>query len=353
MKRQLIFGVAFTTLLTASAVFAGGPEIIEPDYFSGFFVGGTVAMHSMTTDQNADYNFGTAAGSFLSVPFVIVPPSGLQEAVAPSGHVDLTSTIGGGTIGSMNVDGGSLDVYGGVQAGFGKVFNHQWYLGIVGFWEGGSQDATANSQQQNTFVSTGTASVISSTNPSRTDVFFATNGASNVNLSSTTSIDNDYGVAAKLGYVITPTTLIYGKVGAIWANITASSSVNGSVLGTSTATVVTTDTGGTVTQFGPEAISGSASVNGSASSEDTEISLLLGAGIEQFLYQDIVSLNFEYNYANFGTVTAGPVPVTASNVVVNGVLQSNTTVGSLSSSGNAKISTFLAGLNFYFGHDWI
>ncbi len=56
MKKKTILSssVFVASLLTASAVFAGGPEVIViPDYFSGFYIGGTVAGHHASLHENS------------------------------------------------------------------------------------------------------------------------------------------------------------------------------------------------------------------------------------------------------------------------------------------------------------
>lgn len=339
MKRNLKFGVALATSLSVSAAFAGGPEvIITPDYFTGFYVGGTVAVHAMDADQSAVYTSSPTAG--------VIPTFAFTNAGAPTA---ISLVAPGAVFSSIDSNGASFDIYGGVQGGFNQVFNHRWLLGVVGFWEGGSQSSKTSSQQSNVFSAT--------TVNSFGDTFTST-GLADVNMSTTVQIANDYGVAGKLGYVATPTTLIYGKIGAIWADISSGSTVAGTVSTNTSATTV----------FSPgvsptDSVASNVSVGGSTTNEQTKVAVLLGIGMEQFIFRDWISVNLEYDYANFGTVNAGPVNVAANGtatgatsggtVVTPAQAINNAAFGSLSSSARAKISTFMAGVNFYFHPGWL
>ena len=48
------------------------------------------------------------------------------------------------------------------------------------------------------------------------------------NVSTTVKITDEAGVAAKLGWIVAPRSMIYGKIGAEWARIKVSNSVNAS-----------------------------------------------------------------------------------------------------------------------------
>lgn len=311
MKKKLIYSSALAALLSASSIaLAGGPEIIPiEDYFSGFYVGGTGSVHHADMDSSSQVNLTQ------NVPLNVATPLFVP-----------------GTILSSDTDGGSVDGYGGVQGGFGWTFNHVWYLGIQGFGDFGQQKSTATSN---------------STPISFVSSFRDVNDTATVNTSTTVQIQNDYGVAGKLGYVVAPTTMVYGKIGASWANIKVSNST--------TAVNNFNVTNGLGTTF----VNVNTVATGSSSSSNTSAGLLLGIGAEHFIYQDIVSLNVEYDYTNYGTVNTGPVPLFASTTVtVNGNVVPGTPTPArqlpvtTQASGSASVDEFLAGINFYFGRNW-
>lgn len=345
MNKKIILSVAAATLLSASAVFAGGPEIIiQPDYFSGFYVGGIGSLHLTGFDSNTET---FVPDSVILTPAVLVP--GLFPVVTSA------NLIPAGTGLAAQNGGSSFNGYGGVQGGFGKVFNHQWYLGIVGWGEWGTASQTSSIASNN-----GPGSI--STSPILGGFFVGNVNTNGTTLSQTTmKVKNDYGVAAKLGYVITPTTMVYGKIGGIWANleIENSAAVSGRVVTTSNpliAPVIAVN------------YTGQAVLSGSSSNSDTKSALLLGIGAEQFIYRDMISLNVEYEYAEFGDISTstnltisnassteqllvGGVPVltTGTAALAAGTGTSATT----SATASARVSIIQAGLNFYFGRNWI
>lgn len=321
MKKQLWISAVLINIFGISSVMAGGPEVlpIEPNYFNGFFIGGVGALHETV------FSGSSSATSPVDVTVTATPAIGGT----------LTFTIfQAGTIITAPTDSHSFDGYGGVQGGVGKVFNHHWYLGVMGFGEWGTQSET------NTTVSNNTAFV--TINAPGTVVSAPFSGTNQ--LSTTAKISNDYGVAAKLGFLVAPRTMIYGKIGASWADISVSSSFYGSD------NVV--DIVGGINLF---SISNTAV--GATSSEENKTGLLLGAGFEQFIYKDLISVNVEYDYTNYGTVSAPPanlvLTTTASAMNVPMMPPTTTTTpATVQSSASAIVTTFLAGLNVYFGGNW-
>lgn len=336
MKKINAF-IAVFSLLAVSTVRAGGPEfIVLPDYFTGFYVGGTISVHNLVSNQNSSFD----PVEDITVANVVLPIQPIYSLMAI-----LPASI----LSTNEADTGTIDIYGGIQGGLGKVFNHRWYLGIEGFGEWG--------KQQTTTTNTTTTPAQLSVTVSQGDTTFSQAIVSNttsITTTTSTKIKNDYGVAGKIGYLFTPTTLLYGKIGAVWADITVSSSMSG------------TNNASFLNSVFP--MSDISSMNqliftASNSNSDTKTALLLGIGMEQFVYADRVSLSLEYNYADFGSVkTSGNVFVqstTISSVVddidipVNTQSMSQTLEDALSASADAKISTFLVGLNFYFGRNWL
>lgn len=322
MKRKLLGVSVCASCFTAVAAFAGGPEIvIKPDYFSGFFIGGTGAFHM--------------AGFSTSSSIVALQPVG--AGLVAFGEPQYQETFfPSGTLMSADVDGNAYDGFYGVQGGVGKVFNHRWYAGVTGFGEWGSQVNTANAashslnQEGNIGVTPGSALI-----------------ETVYNSSTTVKISNDYGVAFKPGFLFSPTSMIYGKVGAVWANIKVSNSASG-------------DNAYSAFNVGPElAFTRTAAFTGLSNNTENKLALLLGIGFEQFIYRDVVTLNIEYNYANYGHVststnTTGIVTYGGgvAPIVPAGTAAPLDNPVTIQASASAKVSTLLGGINFYFGNRW-
>jgi opacity protein-like surface antigen len=315
MKKKIIYSSALAALLSASSIaLAGGPEILPiEDYFSGFYVGGTGALH------HAD--FESSSTVVLTDPIVL-------------GGGLITTIISPQTLSYQELNGKSLDGYGGVQGGFGWTFNHVWYLGIQGFGEWGSN--IDNTSTQKTLA--------------RFDAFYGTvtdvaTATQNINV----KLAGNGGVAAKFGYVVEPRTLVYGKVGASWAKLTVSNTAvisndfDVSILGIPLVNVNTT-----ISQF----------PNTNNTDEETKVGLLLGIGFEHFIWEDILSVNFEYDYVNYGTVDTGQSQLTGGSTLSVFGIPTPIPVGSVappiftSSNTSVAVNSFLGGLNFYFGRDW-
>ncbi len=335
MVKKIIYGGAVAALITSSAVFAGGPEILPPPvYFQGFYVGGTVGGHAAKVDQTANFSSTTD-------PYTINVP----------GFGDTPVLISNTSFANADLNAGDINAYGGVQGGVNWVWDSRWLIGIVGFWEG-SHGLYANSSetQGNTFVSTtGPAT------PAETTVA----NTSNLTLNTQTKIGNDWGVAGKIGMLLSPTTLVYAKLGAIWADITTSASVNGTIAGRTD--VVSGEAPDTITST----LNTVTNVNGSTNnSEDDEVAFLVGAGLEQYVYSNVVTFFIEYNYAQFDNVSSGPVGVTSTTSATTSVDGGATTAinsvdpvtnaTSISANTNkVRFNNVLAGFNFYFGQNWL
>ncbi len=330
MVKKIIYGGAVAALLTTSAVFAGGPEILPPPvYFQGFYIGGTIGGHAAKADQTANFSSTTEA----------------YEIVIPGPPFNVPITVANNQpVASTDVDGGDINAYGGIQGGANWVWDGRWLLGIVGFWEGShGLRADSSSNQENSFNS-------STTIPGPTT--FDVNNTSNVTLSTRTKIGNDWGVAGKLGMLLSPTTLVYAKLGAIWADIESSANVNGSIAGTtdvSSGSVLPTTTVNSITN-----------VSGSTSNSNDEVAFLVGGGLEQYVYSNVVTFFIEYNYAQFSSIGSGPVDVSSTTTATSasGDTLSPTnpvsTVGTISTNtSKVRFNNVLAGFNFYFGQNWL
>lgn len=317
MNKKIIYSSAalMTALLSASSIaLAGGPEVLPPpDYFSGFYIGGMGGVHHNTFNGSAT----------------------LTEVLNPGDFVTFGTITNPGVLDQYNFSGGEYDGYGGVQGGYGLVFNHQFYLGAVAWGEWGS---TSENESRST------------NQPNQSDPDDFTNQVlttTTTDLSTTVKIENDAGIAVKLGWVVAPQSMFYGKIGASWARIKVSNSFDAD-----TSIVTNTLSGAFISEVDTDLESGT--VNGAA----TKIGLLLGAGFEQFVYQDIVSLFAEYTYTNYGNVSTSVATLAGTQVTTTGAVTGSpvpvtsfeTTQASVS---NVHVSSLMAGLNFYFKGDWI
>lgn len=304
MIKKPIYPLALAALLSASSIaLAGGPEYVPvEDFFNGFYVGGTGSVH------HADFDGSSFVD--LTAPVVI--------AGVP--------IIGPGNLINGNIDNSSVDGYGGVQGGFGWTFNHFWYLGIQGFGEFGTQSQSSTS----TFV------------PVNVNILNLVTDTTTITNNSFVKIKNDYGVAGKIGLVVAPRTMVYGKVGASWAKLRVAN----------TATAVNS-----FNIVPPIVLNVTTTAAANTSNQQTKLGLLLGIGAEQFIWNDVVSLNVEYDYVNYGAVTTPTVNlIGGSTVTAFGVGPFGTPPVVLPvtthSSSNATVSSILGGINFYFGRHW-
>ncbi len=334
MKKKTILSssVFVASLLTASAVFAGGPEVVViPDYFSGFYIGGTVAGHHASLHENSTLT--------QTEPLT-------NSIIATRGRTDKpwdpTIFVAPGTIQSVSAKGSSWDTFGGVVGGIGKVWNHRWYLGAVGFGEWGDQSDKAS-------VTTNSNLTVGAITVGGVPAVFSSSGT--VTSTTKTRLNNFYGGALKLGWLPYPRTMFYGKVGAAWTDLKVSNTVSGSAVSTlsllnSTGTAVVGQT--TVIN----------TLNGSGSNSDTKVGIFAGVGAEQIVWGDNVSVGVEWDYANFGSVSVGPFAltrtmqtITAPEVGVPGTTSAVTTTPSIvstSANGRANVSNILASVNYYF-----
>lgn len=323
--RKIIFPVVSATVFFAFSpfAFAGGPEILPvPDYFNGAYVGFIGGLHEAAIKSSTETNIPDAFDLFSLI-----------------GPLPLTFTALADSFNTGTDDGYSFDGYYGVQGGLGKVFDHRWYLGVMGFGEWGSQthnSTGASNFGRGVFVGEGAAARIS-------------DGIANSTV--TVQVENDYGVAAKFGYLVAPKTMVYAKMGVIWGNL----KVSDEITATSDFSEHIASDGGGVDFIA------SSTLTAAGSASDTKAAYLFGGGVEQYIYQDIFSLNIEYNYANFGTVTTPAAHLVLNSdatVRVGGVLvdeesiENQVTPATTQSKGAAKISMLMAGLNVHFGSNW-
>ncbi len=318
MKKNLFFSV-LATFLTTGVAWAGGPEVVviqEPEYFSGFFVGVTGAYHMTAFNGSSDV---TAPEDVVITATQTEPPNlTFNETILPAQ-----------TFITNDISGNAFNGYYGAQGGVGKVFDHRWYIGFLGFGEWGTQTHTDTSSDNITNLT-----------------FHHALANGQYVFTNQVKIHNDYGLAFKPGFLVAPRSMVYGKVGAVWSKLTVTTDFSGS---------------GSVSADTDEAkINSSSTFGGSNSEENTKRGLLLGLGFEQFIYKNFITLNFEYNYVNYGHVGVSADVSSQGTVDINPHsaepdFSENTNLDSTvlaSASANARVSTFLAGLNFYFGSHW-
>lgn len=316
MKKKIIYSSVLVTLMSASSIaLAGGPEIVpEPDYFNGFYVGGIGGVHHNLFNGSSQVNLTDPISlNFLDVGlFVLAEPE---------------------TLVNNDIGGGQFDGYGGVQGGYGTVFNHEFYVGLQGFGEWGTSSETAS----NTI--SGALNNIPIIFPDE-----VSNAVGSLNSSTTMKISNDYGISGKLGWVVAPRSMIYGKVGASWANIKVSNTTTGNISIQNPLSATTLN------------------LSASSSNEQTQIGLLLGIGFEQFIYHDIISANVEFDHTNYGHVNT-TTPNLAGNFIVGSnnnplspfVPGTYTATSNFNGQSSVRVitSALMAGLNFYFHSNWV
>ncbi len=65
---KLIFTVASMAFLASTTIFADPVIIIQPDYFSGFYIGGNVSVHNLTSNQSTTF-LSSNEVTIATIPF--------------------------------------------------------------------------------------------------------------------------------------------------------------------------------------------------------------------------------------------------------------------------------------------
>jgi opacity protein-like surface antigen len=330
MKKKIICSSVLAALLSASSIaLAGGIEVIpEPDYFTGLYVGGIGGVHHNTFNGSSSLTLNEPIEAISSITF-------LQQALD-------SVEIRDGWV-SDDIGGGEYNGYGGVQGGFGKVFARQFYIGLQGFGEWGNSSETST-QTASGAVNNFPLAVFGAILPGDT-----ANASGTITEKTRMEINNDYGIAGKLGWVVAPRSMIYGKVGAAWADLKVKNTTS------TNAQIVTFDAAAPAVILSTN----STSLSASSSNEQTKIGLLLGIGFEQFVYRDLLSVNVEYTYVNYGSVTTTTPDLSGTfttNMVTEFITPGTfglTTPVNGESTARVITSSLMAGLNFYFGRNWL
>ncbi len=353
MKKRLIYSSVLTALLSASSIaLAGGPEVMlapEPDYFSGFYVGGFGSANHDTFKGNStvDLNEPVVIGYHDRRDFFnIFPITLIQE----------------GNLNTYDFSSGEFDGYGGIDGGWGLTFRHRFYAGIYGLGEWGTSSDT-ETQTATVPFGPGVTRHVNIRVPEFKDrdhrfaADITTAHTASASNSTTLKITNREEVGGKLGWLATPTTMFYFKTGASFAHISINNSLN---VNTSETTTIVRDDDVKKNIARNEVVASSVSLSANGSGSSTKTGWVVGGGIEQFVWERLVTVFAEYTYTNYGSVGTGPnnlngtaafsrtFPDDPDDNVSNSGIPISTNVTS-QASGNVNVSTGRIGLNFYLG----
>jgi opacity protein-like surface antigen len=202
----------------------------------------------------------------------------VQDVPFYSGDVDDTSTyFVSSDETSVNSDIGDTAFGGGLFVGYGKVLNNsKFYVGGEAYARY-AHDTTHTTTTQNELFYVGGEDVDPENAPT-----------ASADMSSSIDVKSDwsYGAALKLGYVVTPKTMIYVLLGAEYSKfkVDASHSLDDAT------EFPTTDV-----DFG--------GLTDSYSYDENKVAFVPGVGIETML-TDKLSLKAEYTYADYGSIVS-------------------------------------------------
>jgi outer membrane immunogenic protein len=221
--------------------------------WTGFYLGGDVGLRAVQDDPSVQSTI------FVSPLNPGVPVDDLPSCHSQSSHCFLDQNANG------------LAFRFAPHLGYNWQFARDWVAGIEGDVGLGNQKTTLSGQAYPAsagFINAG--------------LFFF--GDPNYNFSVETRWDAS--VRARLGYLVSPTTLVYGTAGPEWMNITSTSTCG------TVATVALTENCAPGRES-PAVISHST----------TALGYTIGGGIESMLTANWI-LRAEYRYANFGNISA-------------------------------------------------
>ncbi|MDF2529428.1 MAG: hypothetical protein K0Q57_308 [Gammaproteobacteria bacterium] len=251
---------------------SGQSTLADIDW-NGFYIGGGVGAGRMQTHQsvNVGSSLGSTSGDLESYPI------------------------------NSNADEADSHAAGSLYFGYGRAWQ-SFYLGAEAFAEG--VGASSSGSNYNDYISL---------LPGNSNYFLSTeNDVAKVDPLA-------FGIALRPGYLISPSTLLYAKVGAMLAH-----------------------TSWQVNATGSGSVSGQAwSIPYSLSDSSTHLAYQLGLGVEQYLTNKI-SLRLEYAFTDYGTFslngsTSGPR-----------VLLRPTSV-SINAHNHLVDNSLMLGLSYHFG----
>jgi outer membrane immunogenic protein len=230
---------AFAADIAAAPVYAKAPAPIANDW-TGFYLGAGVGARSSQVDGDVTPDSVNNLNNFNG-----------NDACAPGGSFSSCSGA------SLNDTAFRISPY----LGYNYQFATQWLAGIEGDVGFGSKTTTL------------------------ANVFYPNTGLSNFSGHDSFAVKTgwDASLRGRLGFLVTPSFLIYGTGGAAWQQIEATSTCSTFITGVSVC-----DPGLLV----PSVITDSA----------TKLGYTIGAGIETMLSPNWI-VRGEYRYADFGTIT--------------------------------------------------
>ena len=207
MKKKLLVGVALGALLVGAPAMAAdmpvkapkAPPVI-PYSWTGFYVGG-----------NVGYSWGRATTDFAAENLAIFGLSGFSQTQ------HLNGVIGGG------------------QLGYNWQVNNQWVFGLEADFQGsGEKDSDPRDPLNFSFENPQTETILSLT----------------LNQTLESKIKWFGTVRGRVGYLVTPTVLLYGTGGLAYGRIETSSTQSLTLAGGGASTTVASTVEATKTKFG-------------------------------------------------------------------------------------------------------
>jgi outer membrane immunogenic protein len=196
MNKRFVIGVAFSVLvggLAEAADMSAPPPLVSPFTWAGWYIGLNIGYHF----NNANDIDTTSANAFA---FPGAPGPGLAAAVT--------------TLSNFSAPGGKNGVIGGIQGGYNWQLAERWLVGIEADNDGVSKKGTSGAVS--TVPIAGTINTLRQSD------------------SVSSSIDYLGTVRARLGYLFTPTLLLYGTGGLAYGGVNAETGITQTVRGTTT-----------------------------------------------------------------------------------------------------------------------
>ncbi len=196
MNKRFVIGVAFSVLvggLAEAADLSAPPPLISPFTWTGWYFGLNIGYHFNNTND-----IDTASTNTFAFPGA--PGPGLATAVT--------------TLSNFSAPGGKNGVIGGIQGGYNWQLAERWLVGIEADNDGVSKKGTSGAVA--TVPIAGTANTLRQSD------------------SVSSSIDYLGTVRARLGYLFTPTLLLYGTGGLAYGGVNAETGITQTIRGTTT-----------------------------------------------------------------------------------------------------------------------
>ena len=322
MKQLPIFAAAMGVALSVGPALGAdlaykapyvSPPLIAP--WSGFYIGGNVGG---TFGGDNSVNTSSTVSSYI-----VDPTYFLNNAGNPNGQYWATNSAQGATGNSGT--GGTSAFIGGGQIGYNSQFGYNWVAGIEADIQG---IASGN----------GSGSISNSVGLPQFWLYpppAAAFDTLTTTIASSRGIDFFGTVRGRLGFLFTPTLLVYGTGGLAYAGVHASTSI----------TQTNNDAANTIAAYGaPGQYWENPTATSTGSVSDTRLGWTVGAGIEWMVWRNW-SFKAEYLYYDLGSVTYGLSPlVTTSTIPGEG--PTSTVNPTATTRFNGQIAR--VGINFHF-----